>query len=126
MDGAINNSRKLYLQMFLDDVGVTIAMISVTLLAVLVVILKVVVFSDVVSMKVDISFENGSLSCVRLIQMCLPLRHWNSKSNQTSNTLAMDLFHVKGMEVDKLMKLILNNFLTGTCHAMLSIQEDKE
>ena len=33
-------------QMFLDDVGVTVAMISVTLLAVLVVILKVVVFSD--------------------------------------------------------------------------------
>ena len=40
------------MQMFLDDVGVTVAMISVTLLAVLVVILKVVVFSDVVSMKV--------------------------------------------------------------------------
>lgn len=111
MDGTINNSRKLYLQMFLDDVGVTVAMISVTLLAVLVVILKVVVFSDVVSMKVFL-LKYGSLSYTRLIQMCLPLRHWNSKSNQTSNTLAMDLFHVKGKEEDNFMKLILNNFLS--------------
>ena len=34
------------LQMFLDDVGVTIAMITVTLLAVVVVVLKVLLFSD--------------------------------------------------------------------------------
>ena len=34
------------LQMFLDDVGVTIAMITVTLLAVCVVLLKVLIFSD--------------------------------------------------------------------------------
>ena len=33
-------------QMFLDDVGVTIAMITVTLLAVVVVVLKVLLFSD--------------------------------------------------------------------------------
>jgi len=33
-------------QMFLDDVGVTIAMITVTLLAVCVVLLKVLIFSD--------------------------------------------------------------------------------
>ena len=32
--------------MFLDDVGVTIAMITVTLLAVCVVLLKVLIFSD--------------------------------------------------------------------------------
>ena len=32
--------------MFLDDVGVTIAMITVTLLAVVVVVLKVLLFSD--------------------------------------------------------------------------------
>ena len=32
--------------MFLDDVGVTVAMITVTLLAVLVVVLKVSIFSD--------------------------------------------------------------------------------
>ena len=35
--------------MFLDDVGVTIAMITVTLLAVCVVLLKVLIFSDKVS-----------------------------------------------------------------------------
>ena len=35
-----------HLQMFLDDVGVTIAMITVTLLAVCVVLLKVLIFSD--------------------------------------------------------------------------------
>ena len=35
-----------HLQMFLDDVGVTIAMITVTLLAVCVVFLKVLIFSD--------------------------------------------------------------------------------
>ena len=34
------------LQMFLDDVGVTVAMIAVTLLAVSVVLLKVLIFSD--------------------------------------------------------------------------------
>lgn len=33
-------------QMFLDDVGVTVAMIAVTLLAVSVVLLKVLIFSD--------------------------------------------------------------------------------
>ena len=32
--------------MFLDDVGVTIAMITVTLLAVVVMVLKVLLFSD--------------------------------------------------------------------------------
>ena len=32
--------------MFLDDVGVTVAMITVTLLAVMVVVLKVSIFSD--------------------------------------------------------------------------------
>ena len=37
------------IQMFLDDVGVTIAMITVTLLAVCVVLLKVIIFSDKVS-----------------------------------------------------------------------------
>lgn len=36
-------------QMFLDDVGVTVAMIAVTLLAVSVVLLKVLIFSDKVS-----------------------------------------------------------------------------
>ena len=35
-----------HIQMFLDDVGVTIAMITVTLLAVCVVLLKVLIFSD--------------------------------------------------------------------------------
>ncbi len=38
--------------MFLDDVGVTIAMITVTLLAVCVVLLKVLIFSDKVSHRI--------------------------------------------------------------------------
>ena len=43
-----------HLQMFLDDVGVTIAMITVTLLAVCVVLLKVLIFSDKVwSMNIN-------------------------------------------------------------------------
>ena len=33
-------------QMFLDDVGVTVTMISVTLLAVIVVLLKIFIFSE--------------------------------------------------------------------------------
>lgn len=43
--------------MFLDDVGVTIAMITVTLLAVCVVLLKVLIFSDKVS-SITGSVEN--------------------------------------------------------------------
>ena len=39
----------MVVKMFLDDVGVTIAMITVTLLAVCVVLLKVIIFSDKVS-----------------------------------------------------------------------------
>ena len=37
--------------MFLDDVGITIAMITVTLLAVCVVLLKVLIFSDKVNQQ---------------------------------------------------------------------------
>lgn len=40
-------------QMFLDDVGVTVAMITVTLLAVLVVVLKVSIFSDKIDPNVS-------------------------------------------------------------------------
>ena len=42
----VNYLNHFSLKMFLDDVGVTVAMITVTLLAVLVVVLKVSIFSD--------------------------------------------------------------------------------
>ena len=38
------------MKMFLDDVGVTVTMISVTLLAVIVVLLKIFIFSEQVTM----------------------------------------------------------------------------
>ena len=44
--------------MFLDDVGVTVAMITVTLLAVCVVLLKVLIFSD----KVNYKFQKHKLN----------------------------------------------------------------
>ena len=44
--------------MFLDDVGVTVAMITVTLLAVLVVVLKVSIFSDKVTFYSQINKSN--------------------------------------------------------------------
>ena len=65
------------LQMFLDDVGVTIAMITVTLLAVVVVVLKVLLFSD----KVQSPQPQGDIepSHCSWTQVCPRSRRWSSR-----------------------------------------------
>ena len=65
------------LQMFLDDVGVTIAMITVTLLAVVVVVLKVLLFSDKVqSPQTQSDIESSHCSWTRA---CPRSRRWSSR-----------------------------------------------
>ena len=64
-------------QMFLDDVGVTIAMITVTLLAVVVVVLKVLLFSDKVqSPQTQNDIEPSQCSWTRACPRSHP---WSSR-----------------------------------------------
>ena len=85
------------LQMFLDDVGVTIAMITVTLLAVVVVVLKVLLFSDKVhTASSDSQSDIEPSHRCSWTRVCPRSRRWSSRWSRISGTWARGLSHVTG------------------------------